>query len=103
MIEDISFQVATGGVRLDAALLSRFPTSTRAFCREACAAGEVIVDGRPALKGMKLSRGAQVLAISGRNNRRLAAQADDCLFVPEISAIFSAAVFAQNTLLITKI
>ena len=60
MIEDASFQVETSGVRLDAALLSRFPTSTRAFCREACAAGDVMVDGRPALKGMKLARGAQV-------------------------------------------
>ena len=61
MIEDVSFRVEASGVRLDAALLSRFPTSTRAFCREACAGGEVLVDGRPALKGMKLSRGAQVL------------------------------------------
>lgn len=60
MIENVSFQAETSGVRLDAALLSRFPTSTRAFCREACAAGDVIVDGRPALKGQKLSRGAQV-------------------------------------------
>ena len=60
MIENASFQAETSGVRLDAALLSRFPTSTRAFCREACAAGDVIVDGRPALKGQKLSRGAQV-------------------------------------------
>ena len=61
MIENASFQMETSGVRLDAALLSRFPTSTRAFCREACAAGDVIVDGRPALKGAKLSRGALVL------------------------------------------
>ena len=60
MIENASFQVATSGVRLDAALLSHFPTSTRAFCREACAAGHVLVNGRPALKGQKLSRGAQV-------------------------------------------
>jgi 23S rRNA pseudouridine1911/1915/1917 synthase len=60
MIEDASFVVATSGVRLDAALLSRFPTSTRAFCREACAAGMVMVDGRPALKGQKLRQGALV-------------------------------------------
>ena len=60
MIEDESFEVTTSGVRLDAALLSRFPTSTRAFCREACAEGMVLVDGRPALKGMKLSPGARV-------------------------------------------
>ena len=78
MIENESFQVNTGGVRLDAALLSRFPTSTRAFCREACAAGEVMVDGRPALKGMKLPRGAQVLV------RRLA-EASDNRVAPDLS------------------
>ena len=71
MIENASFQAETSGVRLDAALLSRFPSSTRAFCREACAAGEVLVDGRPALKGMKLPRGAQVLV------RRLAEASDN--------------------------
>ncbi|MBR1587721.1 MAG: RluA family pseudouridine synthase [Kiritimatiellae bacterium] len=71
MIENASFQVETSGVRLDAALLSSFPTSTRAFCREACAAGEVTVDGRPALKGMKLPRGAQVLV------KRLAEASDN--------------------------
>ena len=60
MIEDVSFKVETSGVRLDAALLSRFPSSTRAFCREACAAGRVFVDGRPALKGLKLRVGAMV-------------------------------------------
>ena len=63
MIEDASFQVETSGVRLDAALLSRFPTSTRAFCREACAAGHVLVNGHPALKGQKLPSGAQVQVI----------------------------------------
>ena len=71
MIENASFQVETGGVRLDAALLSRFPASTRAFCREACAAGEVLVNGRPALQGQKLPSGAQVLV------RRLAEAADN--------------------------
>ena len=71
MIENASFQAKTSGVRLDAALLSRFPTSTRAFCREACAAGEVLVDGRPALKGQKLSSGAQVLV------KRLAEESDN--------------------------
>lgn len=71
MIEDASFQVETSGVRLDAALLSHFPTSTRAFCREACAAGDVLVNGRPALKGMKLPHGTQVLV------RRLAEASDN--------------------------
>jgi len=57
MIEDTSFIVETGGIRLDAALLSHFPSSTRAFCRAACAEGEVMVDGRPAIKGQKLHGG----------------------------------------------
>ena len=71
MIENATFQVETGGVRLDAALLSRFPSSTRAFCREACAAGFVTVDGRPAIKGQKLASGAQVLV------KRLAEASDN--------------------------
>lgn len=71
MIENVSFQVETSGVRLDAALLSRFPTSTRAFCREACAAGLVTVNGHSALKGQKLSPGMQVLV------KRLAEASDN--------------------------
>jgi 23S rRNA pseudouridine1911/1915/1917 synthase len=61
MIEDVSFTAEKGGGRLDAALLRRFPSSTRALCREACAAGDVLVDGRPALKGLKLRGGEIVL------------------------------------------
>ena len=71
MIEDASFQAETSGVRLDAALLSRFPSSTRAFCREVCAAGMVTVDGRPALKGQKLRAGALVFV------KRLAEEIDN--------------------------
>jgi 23S rRNA pseudouridine1911/1915/1917 synthase len=57
MIEDKTFSVETGGIRLDAALLSQFPTSTRAFCRAACAEGEVVVNGKSAIKGQKLHGG----------------------------------------------
>ena len=60
MIEDKAFTVETGGIRLDAALLSQFPTSTRAFCRAACAEGDVKVNGRPAIKGQKLRGGEDV-------------------------------------------
>ena len=60
MIEDAEFISETGGIRLDAALLSRFPTSTRAFCRAACAEGNVSVDGKPAIKGMKLRGGERI-------------------------------------------
>lgn len=59
MIENARF-TATGGIRLDAALLVRFPTVTRAFAREACAAGSVKVNGRVAEKGLKLRGGETV-------------------------------------------
>ena len=39
MIENEEFIQNEAGVRLDAALFSRYPTSSRAFCREACAEG----------------------------------------------------------------
>ena len=61
MIENVSYIVTEGGVRLDAALSIRFPTSSRAFCREACADGDVLVDGRPAIKGLKLRGGETIL------------------------------------------
>jgi len=61
MIENRVFIQEEGGVRLDAALFARFPTSSRAFCREACAEGGVLVDGRPAIKGLKLRGGETVL------------------------------------------
>ena len=60
MIKDSSFEVAAGGVRLDAALLSRYPSSTRAFCRDAVSNGAVTVNGRPAAKGLKLRSGDRV-------------------------------------------
>lgn len=55
-----TFTNETGGVRLDAALLSRFPSSTKAFVREAIARGAVLVNGRPAPKGLKLSGGETI-------------------------------------------
>ena len=71
MIEGVEFIVERGGIRLDAALLSRFPSSTRAFCRDACASGDVTVDGRPAVKGVKLRGGEKVEV------RRLAEECDN--------------------------
>ena len=57
-----------GGVRLDAALLDAFPSTTRAFVREAIARGDVLVAAnasappRQAAKGMKL-RGGEVIVV----------------------------------------
>ena len=59
MIEHVSF-TATGGIRLDAALLMQFPSTTRALVREACAAGDVKVNGRPTEKGRKLKGGETI-------------------------------------------
>ena len=64
MIEQQKFIQEEGGVRLDAALFARFPSSSRAFCREACAEGSVLVDGRPAIKGLKLHGGETVEVLS---------------------------------------
>ena len=94
MIEGTTFTVEQGGIRLDAALLSRFPSSTRAFCRAACAAGEVLVDGKPAIKGLKLCGGESI------HVRRLAEASDNrvapnpavhvrCLFEDEALLAFN--------------
>ena len=62
MIENQSLIQKEGGVRLDAALLHAFPTTTRGFVREAIAAGHVLVNGRRAAKGQKL-RGGEMVAV----------------------------------------
>ena len=63
MIEHVKFTVEKGGIRLDAALLIRFPTVPRAFAREACEAGGVLVNGKVAPKGLKL-RGGETVEVS---------------------------------------
>ena len=51
------------GVWLDAVLLGTYPTTTRAFVREAVEGGKVLVNGRRAAKGLKL-RGGEQIAVS---------------------------------------
>ena len=63
MIENETMQVEQGGVRLDAALLNAFPTTTRAFVREAVERGDVLVDGHRAAKGLKL-RGGETVTVA---------------------------------------
>ena len=46
---------------MDAALLRVIPSTTRAFVKEASAAGNVLVNGRPAAKGLKLRGGETVV------------------------------------------
>lgn len=69
MITHHQFTVAEGGVRLDAAILRAFPTTTRAFVREAIAAGEVMIaaegaEPRRADKGLKLRPGTTIVVRS---------------------------------------
>ncbi len=54
---------AQGGARLDAAVLAAFPTTSRAFVREAVESGQILVDGRRAPKGLKL-RGGETISIA---------------------------------------
>ncbi len=63
MIENRKLKIEEGGARLDAALLSAFPTTTRAFVREAISHGDVQVNGRTAPKGLKL-RGGETLTVA---------------------------------------
>lgn len=63
MIANTTITAKEGGVRLDAALLSRFPSSSRSLVREAVEAGDVLVDGRRASKGMKLRGGESVSVV----------------------------------------
>ena len=85
MIEGEEFTVETGGVRLDAALLMRYPSVPRSFIRCACDAGDVLVNGRTAQKGMKLRGGelVKVLRLDETSDNRPApdpAVRPDCIF-----------------------
>ncbi len=57
MISGASFAAKVGGIRLDAALLMEHPSVPRSFAGEACDAGLVRVNGRPAAKGTRLRAG----------------------------------------------
>ena len=85
MIEHETFIAETGGTRLDAALLMRFPSVPRSFVREACDAGDVRVNGRPAPKGMKLKGGetVEVVRLDEADDNRPSpdrAVRPDCIF-----------------------
>ena len=90
MIENVVFKAA-GGIRLDAALLVKFPSSTRSFVREACAAGAVKVNGRSAEKGRKLKGGETIEVLS-------LAEASDNRVLPDC-AIQARAIFEDASLL----
>ena len=89
MIVNQRIEVKEGGVRLDAAILNAFPSTTRAFVKDAIASGSVLVSGtsaspRKALKGLKL-RGGETVVI------RELLEATDNLVAPEpgrLSCVF---------------
>ena len=91
MISGRQIVVEDGGVRLDAALLSAFPSTTRAFVREAIQAGDVLVNGRVAPKGLKLRGGEQV-------SIRALAEASDNVVQPN-AAIAPRIVYEDDALL----
>ena len=75
MISNRTIEIREGGVRLDAAILNAFPSTTRAFVKEAIAAGNVLIADptrpyktlndpnlRRAPKGLKL-RGGETIVI----------------------------------------
>jgi len=66
MIRDATWTVSAqeAGQRLDRVLLARFPSSTRAFCRQAVEGAQVRVNGRPCLKGDKLRPNDSVTVVT---------------------------------------
>ena len=89
MIKDRTIEIKEGGVRLDAAILNAFPSTTRAFVKDAIASGNVLISGisaspRKAPKGLKL-RGGETIVI------RELLEAADNLVAPEpghLSCVF---------------
>ena len=66
MIKEKTVEIKEGGVRLDAAILHAFPSTTRAFVKEAIANGNVLIavgsaPPRRAPKGLKLRSGETVI------------------------------------------
>ena len=89
MITNKTIEIKEGGVRLDAAILNAIPSTTRAFVKDAIAAGNVLIAGaasppRRAPKGLKL-RGGETIVI------RELLEAADNLVMPEhapLSCVF---------------
>ena len=90
MIKGRTIEIKEGGVRLDAAILNAFPSTTRAFAKDAIASGNVLVNGRSASKGLKLRGGESVII------KELLESADN-LVTPEPASLST--VFEDNALL----
>lgn len=62
MIKAEQFIASQGGIRLDVALLAKYPQTSRAFVREAIESGKVLVNSHRVVKGKKL-RGGEIIQI----------------------------------------
>jgi 23S rRNA pseudouridine1911/1915/1917 synthase len=60
MIKGKTIVQESGGIRLDAALLMAFPSSSRSFIRDAVEDGRILVNGKKTHKGLKLRSGDRV-------------------------------------------
>ena len=60
MIKGKTVVQENGGIRLDAALLMAFPSSSRSFIRDAVEGGRILVNGRRTHKGLKLRTGDRI-------------------------------------------
>ena len=95
MITNKTIEIKEGGVRLDAAILNAIPSTTRAFVKDAIAAGNVLIAGassppRRAPKGLKL-RGGEAIVI------RELLEAADNLVAPDPAPL--SCVFEDNAIL----
>ena len=103
MIQNTIIEIKEGGVRLDAAILNAFPSTTRAFVKDAIASGNVLIadPSRPfsTLKDPNLRRAPKGLKLRGDETIVIKEllESSDNLVSPEHAPL--ACVFEDETLL----
>ena len=97
MIANRTIEIKEGGVRLDAAILNAFPSTTRAFVKEAICSGDILIGAgassppqKKAQKGLKLRGGERIVV------RKLLEAADN-LVEPEPAPL--ACIFEDDAIL----
>jgi len=93
VIEGKAMNNGKNGVRLDAVLVEEFPSTTRAFVREAIENGHVLVNGRRASKGLKLHGGEviEIKSLAESTDNTVAPNPDirpACVFEDEVLLAF---------------
>ena len=103
MIKDKTIEIKEGGVRLDAAILNAFPSTTRAFVKDAIVSGNILIAGpaRPyaTLKDPNLHRAPKGLKLHGGETIviRELLESSDNLVMPEPAKL--SVVYEDDTLL----